>query len=97
MPAEFYEIQVLSADWIAILNRMINKFDKDGKSVKVELDPSGDMATYLLQRDVFPLAAVAAALGTSEAALDKAPKVILKAIGKQDDWQKPTVPYYGVA
>lgn len=96
MQEEFYTLEVKSLDWLPVLTRLITRFDKEGKSVTVTLEPDGTMATYSLRRDVIPADALAATIGSTAEKVLKAPRIVLGAF-KQEGWQKPTVDYYGLA
>lgn len=96
MSDEFYTVEVRSIDWLPVLNRMINMYDKDGFEASIVIDPAGEFATYNLKRSVIPAEALAKTIGSTVAAVTKAPRIVLKAF-KQVGWQKATVDYYGVA
>lgn len=97
MSQEFYEVEVQSIDWFPILARMVDKFDKTGAAVHVHVDTSGDIVLYHIDRKIVPVEAMAQALGVTPEAVASAPKLILRPFKAMADWQKPTVPYYGVA
>lgn len=97
MSQEYYEVEVQSVDWFPILARVVNKFDTTGTAVHAHVDTSGDLTIYHINRKAIPAEALAAALGVTAEAVNKAPKLVLKPFKAMADWQTPTVPYYGVA
>ena len=94
---EQYVIEVKALDWIVILATLTKRFDPKGEHTSVIIEPSGSHATFYLDKSAIPAEALAASIGTTAAAVEKASKkIVLMPLKGTKDWPSPNVDYYGM-
>lgn len=91
-----YVIESAGLEWAIILDRLVRKHNPAPDDISMTAYQDGSVI-YKIRKGLVPLAELAAALGADEARLAKVERINLKPFKVLEGWQKPTVPYYGVA
>ena len=93
-----YQIEVNDMNWSVMLNRALRaavpEVDKRSSAISVHVHEDGHL-TYQVSREAVPAVVLAKAFGVSEDAVAKSPRIVLKPIRGDENWQKPTVDYWG--
>lgn len=98
MPEHYYTVIVKHETWIPVLGRLLKPYATDPKVEVVAVDIHPDAtATYYINKEVVPAAALASALGLQTAAVAIAPRIVLKRLAAEKNWPEPTVAYVGEA
>lgn len=93
---EYYQIEAHSEDWIMILGPVLAKHNPTPEDVQIVIDPNS-ITRFMIKRSFISPAEIAKALGTTEALVSKAKRLVLNPLPGQEGWQKPTVHYVGKA
>ena len=100
-PKLYYVLIAQSMDWHLMLRRWIERQGKlnigNVKDADAFILLGGEHPVYYLKKARFAAAHLAAFLGVEPEAVHKAKDIVLKPIKGQEDWQKPTVSYWGEA
>lgn len=92
----WYEIEVQSEDWAFIIERLIERFSYPNDDVPLAVVENDNGFIYRFSSEFVPIADLAQALGIPSSAIIEAEgRIVLEPMEVYDDWEDPTVEYFG--